>query len=69
MSCMQHGNGTEDILTSSTHRQSFQFISIHSKRAFPNPGHKSRFPHVVNLPIEVPASPSLPPSLPTTAAH
>lgn len=54
------GNGTEEILTS--HRAtSFQFISLHAANLFPYTGgvpDPSRYPHLVNIPIEAPLTPA-----------
>ena len=54
------GNGTEEILTA--HRAtSFQFISLHAASLFPYTGgapDASRYPHLVNIPIEAPLTPS-----------
>ena len=54
------GNGTEEILTS--HRaSSFQFISLHAANLFPYTGvvpDPSRYPHLVNIPIEAPLTPA-----------
>lgn len=54
------GNGTEEILTAQR-SSAFQFISLHAADIFPHTGQSadpSRFPHLVNIPIPAPLTPS-----------